>query len=250
MWALSAGLIRWDGAKQTKISRSFHHVLLLLVITPTPNLPLSLSAFPSLMAIPFFFFTWSKTSSMDSHYLTVSTSSFFHNAPRLHHPRKHLPSLSAIVGVRNRFTRQVHPNRSELIVKARRGGGSAEVAAVDGGPQLSRFQVSRGSPVPLGATLRDGGVNFAVFAGNAVKATLCLMSLSDLEQVSCFSCFLLFSPFFFFGQQEEQLRNYAVIYGLRSWYNSVIVFILGFISFWCAWMIRHCQFSAELEEIF
>ncbi|XP_024028368.1 isoamylase 1, chloroplastic isoform X2 [Morus notabilis] len=117
---------------------------------------------------------------MESHYLTVSASSFFYNAPRLH--RKHLPSLSAIAGVRNRFTRQVHPNRSELIVKAGRGGGSAEVAVVDGGPQLSRFQVSRGSPVPLGATLRDGGVNFAVFAGNAVKATLCLMSLSDLEQ--------------------------------------------------------------------
>lgn len=53
---------------------------------------------------------------------------------------------------------------------------------VDGEPELSRFQVSCGSPSPLGATPRDGGVNFAVFAGNAVNATLCLMTLSDLEQ--------------------------------------------------------------------
>ena len=124
---------------------------------------------------------------MESHYLVISSSCFPYNAPNLHHPRKllPLPSLSAIAGIRNRFSRPIHRNRSDLAVRARRDGGATELLVVDGEPELSHFQVSRGSPSPLGATPRDGGVNFAVFAGNAVNATLCLMTLSDLEQVSC-----------------------------------------------------------------
>lgn len=49
-------------------------------------------------------------------------------------------------------------------------------------PKLRRFQVSEGHPSPLGATPRDDGVNFAVYAGNAVSAALCLMTVADLEE--------------------------------------------------------------------
>lgn len=51
-------------------------------------------------------------------------------------------------------------------------------------PQLGRFQVSRGYPTPFGATVRDGGVNFSIYSGNAISATLCLITLSDLWDVS------------------------------------------------------------------
>ncbi|KAF3943950.1 hypothetical protein CMV_029539 [Castanea mollissima] len=73
------------------------------------------------------------------------------------------------------------------IVNARResgGGGGAEVdtaVAVKEKPKSERFEVYRGSPTPFGATARDGGVNFTIFSANAVSATLCLISLSDLH---------------------------------------------------------------------
>lgn len=73
-------------------------------------------------------------------------------------------------------------------MKARDGGGAGttaeavETAVVERSPKLRRFQVSEGRPSPFGATPRDGGVNFAVYAGNAVSATLCLITPADLEQ--------------------------------------------------------------------
>lgn len=46
-----------------------------------------------------------------------------------------------------------------------------------------RFEVFEGDPTPLGATARDDGMNFAIYSGNAVSATLCLMNLFDLQEV-------------------------------------------------------------------
>ncbi|CAN6587112.1 unnamed protein product [Malus baccata var. baccata] len=70
-----------------------------------------------------------------------------------------------------------------LVAKASNGGVGTEVAenTVVDRPKLQPFQVSQGHPSPLGATARDGGVNFAVYSGNAVSVTLCLITLSDLE---------------------------------------------------------------------
>ncbi|XP_020215619.1 isoamylase 1, chloroplastic isoform X1 [Cajanus cajan] len=49
-------------------------------------------------------------------------------------------------------------------------------------PQLETlFQVSRGYASPFGATVRDGGVNFAIYSLNALSATLCLFTLSDFQ---------------------------------------------------------------------
>ncbi|KAF7849275.1 hypothetical protein BT93_L1023 [Corymbia citriodora subsp. variegata] len=73
---------------------------------------------------------------------------------------------------------------STLTVRARDGGaasGEVETAVVER-PRPSSFQVSRGRPMPLGATARDGGVNFSVYSSNAASATLCLISLADLNE--------------------------------------------------------------------
>lgn len=72
-----------------------------------------------------------------------------------------------------------------LVVKASNGGAGTDVVetAVVDRPKLRRFQVSQGHPSPFGATTRDGGVNFAVYSANAVSVTLCLITLSDLEEV-------------------------------------------------------------------
>lgn len=77
-----------------------------------------------------------------------------------------------------------------VAVKARGGGGGgggaaeAETAVVEKPKPTKRFEVSEGHPAPFGATLRDGGVNFAIYSTNAVSATLCLFTLSDLQQVT------------------------------------------------------------------
>ncbi|XP_031373341.1 isoamylase 1, chloroplastic isoform X2 [Punica granatum] len=82
-------------------------------------------------------------------------------------------------------TRSGELRRMERAVLARArsdGGGAQPETAVVDKPKLSRFEVSQGLPVPFGATPVDGGVNFAVFSSNAVSATLCLLSLSDLRE--------------------------------------------------------------------
>lgn len=58
------------------------------------------------------------------------------------------------------------------------------VAVVEKPPLSKRFLVSDGLPSPFGATVRDNGVNFSVYSSNSVSATICLISLSDLRQVS------------------------------------------------------------------
>ncbi|XP_061991707.1 isoamylase 1, chloroplastic [Rosa rugosa] len=110
------------------------------------------------------------------------------SAPRLHSHRHRLLFAS------NARLRSRSPNRLnwQMMLGFRRGGAPSAVKASDGGaavvtavaerPKLRRFQVSEGHPTPFGATPRDGGVNFAVYAGNAVSATLCLITLADLEQ--------------------------------------------------------------------
>ncbi|KAJ4830779.1 hypothetical protein Tsubulata_031159, partial [Turnera subulata] len=79
---------------------------------------------------------------------------------------------------------------SVSVIKAAAGGGggggsAAETAVVvKDQPKQQRlhYEISPGLPAPFGATYRDGGVNFAVYSANAVSATLCLISLSDLPR--------------------------------------------------------------------
>lgn len=63
------------------------------------------------------------------------------------------------------------------------GGAKTETAVVEK-PTLQEFQVFVGNPMPFGATVRDGGVNFSVYSTNALSATLCLISLADLQEVT------------------------------------------------------------------
>ncbi|XP_068636554.1 isoamylase 1, chloroplastic isoform X2 [Aristolochia californica] len=71
--------------------------------------------------------------------------------------------------------------KRSIIVRASDGGREVETAVVVK-PRLQEFKVFAGTPMPFGATACDGGVNFAVFSSNALSATLCLISLSDLQE--------------------------------------------------------------------
>lgn len=64
-------------------------------------------------------------------------------------------------------------------------GGATDTAVVVEKPpsELRRFEVFGGSPMPFGATARDGGVNFAIASANATSATLCFISLDSLLEV-------------------------------------------------------------------
>ncbi|XP_027921035.1 isoamylase 1, chloroplastic [Vigna unguiculata] len=95
-------------------------------------------------------------------------------------------AVTVRVSLANRFS-QLHESdsviRSVAKTRAARNGGAfdTETAVVEK-PQLeSLFQVSTGYPSPFGATVRDGGVNFAIYSLNALSATLCLFTLSDFQ---------------------------------------------------------------------
>lgn len=64
-----------------------------------------------------------------------------------------------------------------------RGDADTAVVVEKPPPKTRRFKVFPGRPMPFGATLRDGGVNFAVYSGNATSVSLCLIRLLDLPEV-------------------------------------------------------------------
>lgn len=78
-----------------------------------------------------------------------------------------------------------HHKTNSIIPSTRaaaNGGGFETETAVVEKPQLKTlFQASRGYPSPFGATVRDGGVNFAISSLNALSATLCFFTLSDFQ---------------------------------------------------------------------
>jgi len=101
-------------------------------------------------------------------------------------------AVTVRVSLANRFS-QLHESDSVIraVAKTRAAGNGGafdtETAVVEK-PQLETlFQVSRGYPSPFGATVRDGGVNFAIYSLNALSATLCLFTLSDFQNVSHYS---------------------------------------------------------------
>ncbi|XP_028760019.1 isoamylase 1, chloroplastic [Neltuma alba] len=113
--------------------------------------------------------------------LPHSALSFLINAfpPYLFPPHSHFPSAFHF----SIPTRPCFPSRLSLPASAPRSFvvNATEAAAADKQPLSSRFHISTGYPLPFGATLRDGGVNFAIYSGNATSATLCLITLSDLH---------------------------------------------------------------------
>lgn len=71
------------------------------------------------------------------------------------------------------------------VVRAVQGVGGAEAVetAVVEKPILRGIKVFAGMPEPFGATLLEGGVNFAVYSSGATSAALCLFSVADLQAV-------------------------------------------------------------------
>ncbi|KAM2938381.1 hypothetical protein FF1_038175 [Malus domestica] len=51
-------------------------------------------------------------------------------------------------------------------------------------PKLQPFQVSQGHPSPLGATARDGGINFAFYSGNAEISKISFTDTNLMEKFS------------------------------------------------------------------
>ncbi|XP_058068420.1 isoamylase 1, chloroplastic isoform X2 [Magnolia sinica] len=72
-------------------------------------------------------------------------------------------------------------SKRSVIVNMSDGGTETGTVVVEK-PSLRGLEVFAGSPTPFGATARDGGVNFAVYSRNSTSATLCLISLSDLQE--------------------------------------------------------------------
>ncbi|KAG6769363.1 hypothetical protein POTOM_024994 [Populus tomentosa] len=108
--------------------------------------------------------------------------SHFQNAPKFYPPKRVTTSNLETIGS------NIFSNSTALIpIKAASEGVDTAVVVVEEEePKLKKFQVFEGHPAPFGATVRDGGVNFAIFAANAVSATLCLISLSDLPEFILF----------------------------------------------------------------
>lgn len=57
-----------------------------------------------------------------------------------------------------------------------------EIAVVE--IEKPQFEVSKGYPSPFGATVREDGVNFAIYSLNSLSATLCLFTLCDFHNVT------------------------------------------------------------------
>lgn len=104
--------------------------------------------------------------------------SHFQNTPKFYPPKRVTTFNLETIGS------NIFSNSTALIpIKAASEGVDTAVVVVEEEePKLKKFQVFEGHPAPFGATVRDGGVNFAIFSANAVSATLCLISLSDLPE--------------------------------------------------------------------
>ncbi|KAL2902515.1 Isoamylase 1 chloroplastic [Bienertia sinuspersici] len=118
-----------------------------------------------------------------THYTPFSLSSppkFFFNPQKLRCSfnltciSSHFPSIS-IGFLQNSKTKQI-------MVNARDTSAEIDTVVIEKPSETLRFEISGGYPAPFGATARDGGVNFAIFSGNSVSATLCLITLSDLQE--------------------------------------------------------------------
>lgn len=69
------------------------------------------------------------------------------------------------------------------MANERETSAEIETSVTERQAQTTRFEIFPGNPMPFGAVARDGGVNFAIYSGNSVSATLCLITLSHLQQV-------------------------------------------------------------------
>lgn len=102
--------------------------------------------------------------------------------------RKHLRCRRNVLnaGIPNIFFENTRKNANRFVIlNSASESGDAETAVVVEKPPTKprRFEVFPGHPTPFGATVREGGVNFAVYSSNASSATLCLISISDLREV-------------------------------------------------------------------
>ncbi|XP_048490435.1 isoamylase 1, chloroplastic isoform X2 [Beta vulgaris subsp. vulgaris] len=116
-----------------------------------------------------------------SHYTPFSLSS----TPKFYNPHKLRPSnfthiSSHLTSISTGSLSNSRTNR--LMVTARETSTEIDTVVISKSPETSLLEISEGYPAPFGAIVRDGGVNFAIFSGHSVSATLCLITLSDLQK--------------------------------------------------------------------
>ncbi|CAL0313302.1 unnamed protein product [Lupinus luteus] len=106
-----------------------------------------------------------------------SSTSLFFSQNLLHSHSQSGPNLINL----NKRVSQYHNTIKTKILASGNEIHTETVVMVEKSQLESCFQVSRGYPSPFGATIRDGGVNFAIYSLNALSATLCLITLSDFQ---------------------------------------------------------------------
>ncbi|KAJ8770189.1 hypothetical protein K2173_011524 [Erythroxylum novogranatense] len=99
-------------------------------------------------------------------------------------PSKH-SHFRQFLHLKTKPNRRCASSPSVFVINDRGGTGDTAETGADVLLEKSKsrkYVVSRGYPAPLGATARDGGVNFAICSANAVSAKLCLIALSELPE--------------------------------------------------------------------
>lgn len=96
--------------------------------------------------------------------------------PRIHSKRE-----------RSARTVKIPRNSARLEAIAANAGGRRAAPAVTESAVADRvwrhdWKVLAGKPAPFGATVCDGGVNFAIYSSNASSAILCFFTLADLKE--------------------------------------------------------------------
>ncbi|KAL5699433.1 isoamylase [Ranunculus cassubicifolius] len=76
----------------------------------------------------------------------------------------------------------INASNNKLIITSTSIDATASETAVIEKLKPTKFEVFEGNPLPFGATAKNDGVNFAIHSSGAVSATLCLISLEDLDE--------------------------------------------------------------------
>ena len=79
-------------------------------------------------------------------------------------------------------------NYAALGKQTNNSGATEQMTEIKAGPDKNlldivsnKFEISRGRPLPLGATPKRNGINFAVFSQNATALSLILLKILWLQ---------------------------------------------------------------------
>lgn len=113
------------------------------------------------------------------HYNPTSSSKLLYNNTSSFHCHVNLKTLRTDESKKNLIVGCAGGEGQGVAVEEKKTSSTTTTTTIPPG-----IEVSQGYPTPLGATCRDGGVNFSISSTNASAATLCLFnSPSELCKV-------------------------------------------------------------------